>query len=155
MIESDVKITGDVRLGNVVTDRNSVAVSICGPSEISGSKGSPVIIGEGCDIASYVVINVSDSSRHCVGKSVEIERGKIEIGEKTFIGTAAVIIGPCRIGRRVRIGAQCFIKGCDIPDDTVLMPQTVALWGAIRTQNYWSKDGILLPNKDLPKIGCL
>jgi carbonic anhydrase/acetyltransferase-like protein (isoleucine patch superfamily) len=137
MIEQDVKITGDVRIG--------VQVSICGPTEVSGSNGSPVIIGNGCDIASYVVINVSDSSRQCVGKSVEIERGKIEIGEKTFIGTAATIIGPCRIGKRVRIGARVFLKNCDVPDDAVILPGATILNGKyVMFQNAedtsWSQD---------------
>ena len=117
-----VRIFGSVEIGE--------GVSICEPAELNGT-GSHIALGRGCDLAAFVTLNVADSSRRCVGKSGSIERGEIVLGEQVFVGTGTVIIGPCRIGSRVRIGACCFLKGCVVEDEAVIPPGTVLLWGRL------------------------
>lgn len=44
-------------------------------SEIN-AKDAKVVIGDDCDIASFVAINCADSHKKCIGLSKEIERTK-------------------------------------------------------------------------------
>lgn len=106
MIESGVRIIGDVQLGE--------GVSIAAPAELM-AKDSHIVIGDGCDIASFVVISTADSSRRCIGMSDTIERRSISIGENVFIGAGAVILGGCVIGNGSVIGAGVVLKGAWIP----------------------------------------
>lgn len=43
------------------------------------------------------------------------------LGDEVFIGTGAVVLGPVKIGSRVRIGANSFIYMCDVPDDATVV----------------------------------
>lgn len=43
------------------------------------------------------------------------------LGDEVFIGVGAVVLGPVKIGNRVRIGANSFIYMCDIPDDATVV----------------------------------
>ena len=100
-IGDDVAIHGNVQVGK--------NVSICGPAEINGT-GSKVVIGDGCDIASYVVINVADSHRKCVGHADLVIRREIFIGPRTFVGTMSVVMGGATIREGCVIGAMTRVE---------------------------------------------
>lgn len=84
-------------------------------SEIN-ARGSKVIIKQGCDIASFVDINVADSHKKCVGLSDETERGPIVLEENVFVGSHCFIGGGTHIGHNSVVAAgTILIKGGDIP----------------------------------------
>jgi len=89
-------------------------VSIGGFSEIN-AKSAKVIIGDNCDIASFVAINCADSHKRCVGLSNEIERNNITIGKSVFIGSHSVIKGGAVIGDYCVIGAGTIVDAIHIP----------------------------------------
>lgn len=96
--------------------------SICGPSELN-AKGARIEIGEGCDIAAFVSIHCSDSHLRCLGKSEEIERLPIKIGNRVFIGQGAIILGGAEIGDDCVIGAGAVvIKRAKIPSGYSVIP---------------------------------
>ena len=106
MIEDGVRIIGNVTLGP--------NVSISAPAEIM-AKDSSVLIGAACDIAAFVTITTADSHARCIGRSDDIERKPIVIGENVFIGTGAVILGGCQIGHHSVIGAGVVMKDMVVP----------------------------------------
>lgn len=84
-------------------------------SEVN-AKGSKVTIGDNCDIASFVSINVADSHKKCIGLKEEIERKDINIENDVFIGSHCFIGGGVHIGHHSVIGAGTIIsKNCIIP----------------------------------------
>lgn len=84
-------------------------------SEIN-ARGSKVIIKQGCDIASFVDINVADSHKMSIGISNEIERGPITLEENVFVGSHCFIGGNTHIGHHSVVAAgSILIKGGDIP----------------------------------------
>jgi acetyltransferase-like isoleucine patch superfamily enzyme len=83
-------------------------------SEIN-AKGSSVTIGDNCDIASFVSINVADSHKKCIGLMDEIERKPIIIENNVFIGSHCFIGGGTKIGHHSVIGAGCVLIGNDVP----------------------------------------
>lgn len=84
-------------------------------SEIN-AKGSKVIIKDGCDIASFVCINVADSHKRSVGLSDHIERGPIILEEHVFVGSHCFIGGNTHIGHHSVVAAgTILIKGGEIP----------------------------------------
>ena len=70
---------------------------IGGFSEIN-AKGSEVKIGNNCDIASFVSINVADSHKKTIKISNKIDKRKITIGDRVFIGSHSVDLGGTTIG---------------------------------------------------------
>jgi carbonic anhydrase/acetyltransferase-like protein (isoleucine patch superfamily) len=106
MIEDGVRI-----IGNVII---RTGVSISAPAELM-AKDSLITIGSGCDIAAFVTISTADSHKRCLGLSETIERKPIHIGQRTFIGTGAVILGGCTIGDDCVIGAGVVLKNACIP----------------------------------------
>lgn len=106
MIEPGVRIIGSVVVGK--------DPSICAPAEIM-AKDSSIIIGDGFDCAAFVTISTADSHLRCLGLSPVIERKAIIIEDHVFIGTAAVILGGCRIGHHSVIGAGVVLKNAMIP----------------------------------------
>jgi acetyltransferase-like isoleucine patch superfamily enzyme len=96
-----VAIHGNVEIGK--------GVSICEPAEINGT-GSSVTIGDGCDIAAFVTINVADSSRKCIGFSDDVERQEIVLEDHVFVGTGAIILGGCSIGHHSIVGAGVVLR---------------------------------------------
>lgn len=107
-IEDSVAIHGNVEIGE--------GTSICGPADLNGNSSS-LRIGEGCDIAAFVVINCADSHLKVKDQKEPIERLPIEIGNKVFVGTMSVILGGCKIGDGAVIGA-----GVILPKRTVVPP---------------------------------
>ncbi len=84
-------------------------------SEIN-ARGSKVIIKQGCDIASFVDINVADSHKKSVGISDEIERGPIMLDENVFVGSHSFIGGNTHIGHHSVVAAgTILVKGGEIP----------------------------------------
>ncbi len=94
---------------------------IIGPNTYIGgygeiyAKGARVIIGNNCDIASFVAINCADSHNKTIEKSNEIEKKDIYIGNNVFIGSHCAILGGTKIGHHSVIGAGSIIKNKDIP----------------------------------------
>ena len=120
-IEHDVKVSGDVRLGQ--------GVSICGPSELM-AKHSLIVIGDYCDVAAFVTITTADSHRRCLEPTDEIERLEIHIEDHVFIGQGAIILGGCRIGHHSVIGAGVVLpKRSTVPPNSLVMsPLPVNKW---------------------------
>ncbi len=72
-------------------------------SEINANH-CKVVIGEECDIASFVAINGADSHQKAIGLSDEIDRGNIIVGDHVFIGSHSFI------GGNVEIGSHCVVS---------------------------------------------
>ena len=117
MIEPTVRLLGDVVLGR--------DVNIGGPSELM-ARHSRIVIGDGCDIASYVTITTADSHRLCIGMSAVIQRKEVVIGDHVFIGQGAIILKGTRIGHHSVIGAGVVLSGQEIPPySRVRLPEPV------------------------------
>ena len=93
---------------------------IGGFSEINAS-GARVVIGEACDIAAFVVINVSDSHLRAIGLADASELHDIEIGENVFIGSHCAVLGGVRIGHHSVIGAGTIVREGEIPPYSLVM----------------------------------
>ena len=91
-----VWINGDPEIGQ--------DVFIGGLSEVY-AKGARVVIGDHCDIASYVSINCSDSHKKTIGLTEDIERADIIIENNVYIGTHSFIGGGTHIGHHSVVGA--------------------------------------------------
>lgn len=89
-------------------------VSIGFFSEVN-AKGSSVEIGDNCDIASFVAINVADSHKKCIGITNEIERKPITIEDNVFIGSHCFIGGGTKIGHHSVIGTGVVLIKKEIP----------------------------------------
>ena len=84
-------------------------------SEVN-AKGARVVIGDRCDIASFVSLNVADSHMRAIGLSDTIHRGDIILENDVFIGSHCFIGGGCHIGHHSVVGAgTILLKGGDIP----------------------------------------
>ena len=102
-----VFINGDPKIGN------NVYIGLF--SEVN-ARGSIIIIGDNCDIASFVSINVADSHKKTVGIDKEIERKSIILGCNVFIGSHSFIGGETEIGHHSVVGAgTILINGGKIP----------------------------------------
>lgn len=93
-------------------------------SEIN-AKGSTIKIGKGCDIASFVAINVADSHKQCIGLADDIERRPIEIGDHVFVGSHAFIGGGVRIGHHSVIAAGARVTSVDVPPYSLVVGSKV------------------------------
>jgi len=89
-------------------------------SEVNANKSS-VKIGEDCDIASFVSINVADSHKMCLGLADKNERKPIIIENNVFIGSHSFIGGGTIIGHHSVIGAGAIIKGLKIPPYSLII----------------------------------
>lgn len=88
-------------------------VYIGGLSEIN-AKGAKVVIGNHCDIASFVSINVADSHKKTIGLMDDVERRDIIIGEHVFVGSHSIIKGGARIGHHSVVAAGTVVDGVEI-----------------------------------------
>lgn len=84
-------------------------VYIGGMTEVY-AKGAKVVIGNECDIASFVVINCSDSHKRTIGLSDEVERRDIVIENNVYIGTQSYIGGGVHIGHHSVVGAGTIVR---------------------------------------------
>lgn len=84
-------------------------------SEIN-SKHNNIIIGDNCDIASFVSINEADSHMKCIEKSDTIKRSKIVLENNVFVGSHSFIGGETHIGHHTVIASgTILINGGYIP----------------------------------------
>ena len=83
-------------------------------SEIN-ARGSRVVIGDNCDIASFVSINVADSHKMCIGLADENERKPIIIENNVFIGSHCFVKGGAHIGHHSVIAAGTIVEGVTVP----------------------------------------
>jgi acetyltransferase-like isoleucine patch superfamily enzyme len=86
---------------------------------IDGSGG--LEIGRGCDISSGVHIYTHSSARRCVSgrEFSEVERERVVIGDRVFIGANAVINMGVTIGDESVVGAGAVVTK-DVPARTVV-----------------------------------
>ena len=116
-----VWINGDPHIG--------ARTYIGGFSEVN-AKGADVIIGDDCDIASFVAINVADSHRRCIGLADASDFKGITIGNNVFIGSHSAILGGAVIGHHSVIAAGSVIRSIVIP------PFSLALDGKVKIGYY-------------------
>jgi acetyltransferase-like isoleucine patch superfamily enzyme len=89
-------------------------VYIGGMSEVN-AKGVEVIIGDNCDIASFVSINCADSHKKCIGLTPDVERRGITLEQNVFVGSHSVIKGGAHIGHHSVVAAGTVVEGRRIP----------------------------------------
>ena len=89
-------------------------VYIGGMSEIQ-ANGARVVIGDNCDIASFVTINCSDSHKKCIGILEKTERKDIVLENNVFVGSHTVIKGGSHIGHHSVIASGTIVDGKKIP----------------------------------------
>jgi len=113
-----VWINGEPELGR--------GVYVGGFSEIN-AKGARVVIGDHCDIASFVSINVADSHKRCLGLSTEVERADIVLEHHVFVGTHVTINGGAHIGHHCVVAAGTVVSKGRIPPYSLVIgnPMTV------------------------------
>lgn len=101
-------------------------VSIGGMSEVNG-KGARVVIGENCDIASFVSINCADSHKRCIGLADQIERKDITLESNVCVGSHSMIKGGAYIGHHSVVAAGTIVDGVTIPPYSLVSgnPMTV------------------------------
>jgi acetyltransferase-like isoleucine patch superfamily enzyme len=122
-----VWIVGEPEIGN--------NVYIGGMSEVN-AKGARVVIGDDCDIASFVSINCADSHKKCIGLSDDVQRRDIVIENNVFIGSHSVIKGGARIGHHSVVAAGTIVDGVVIP------PYSLVIGNPMRV-----KEGYYLRNR--------
>ena len=93
---------------------------IGGMSEVN-AKGAKVVIGDNCDIASFVAINVADSHRKAIGLSDHNVCRDITIGDHVFVGSHAAILGGSTIGHHSVIAAGTIVRGEYIPPHSLVI----------------------------------
>lgn len=101
-----VFVKGDPKLGK------NVYIGLF--SEIN-AKGAEVIIGDNCDIASFVSINVADSHKKCIGLKKEDERKSIIIENNVFIGSHCFVKCGAYVGHHSVVAAGTIVEGIKIP----------------------------------------
>lgn len=89
-------------------------VYIGGFSEIN-SNGARVVIGDNCDIASFVSINCADSHKKCIGLKKNVDRNNIVLENNVFVGSHVVIKGGVHIGHHSVIAAGTIVDTSKIP----------------------------------------
>lgn len=95
-------------------------VYIGGMSEVY-AKGAKVVIGDNCDIASFVAINCSDSHKKTIGLKEEIERADIVLEDHVYVGTQSFIGGGTFIGHHSVIGAGTIVPKGKYPPFTLIV----------------------------------
>lgn len=95
-------------------------VYIGGMSEVN-AKGARVVIGDNCDIASFVVINCTDSHKRTIGLSAEIERKDIVLENNVYVGTQSFIGGGVHIGHHSVVGAGTIVREGNYPPYSLIV----------------------------------
>jgi acetyltransferase-like isoleucine patch superfamily enzyme len=103
-------------------------------SEIN-AKDANVIIGDNCDVASFVAINCADSHKRCIGIVDRIERKDIVLENNVFVGSHVVIKGGAYIGHHSVIAAGTVVEGVKIPPYSLVSGNPMQ----IRTEYYRKK----------------
>lgn len=95
-------------------------VYIGGFSEVN-AKHARVVIGDNCDIASFVSINCADSHKKCIGLLDDVERRDIVLEYNVFVGSHSVIKGGAHIGHHSVIAAGTVVDGVRIPPYSLVL----------------------------------
>lgn len=95
-------------------------VYIGGMSEIY-AKGARVVIGDHCDIASFVSVNCSDSHKRCIELVDEVDKRDIIIENNVYIGTQSYIGGGVHIGHHSVIGAGTMVRRGEYPPYSLIV----------------------------------
>lgn len=95
-------------------------VFIGGMSEVY-AKGAKVVIGDNCDIASFVAINCSDSHKRTLGMSDTIEKRDIIIENNVYVGTQSFIGGGVHIGHHSVVGAGTIVRKGEYPPYSLIV----------------------------------
>ena len=101
-----VWINGDPEIGK--------NVYIGGMSEVN-ANGARIVIGDNCDIASFVAINCADSHEKTLGISPIVNCNDIVLEQNVFVGSHTVIKGGAHIGHNSVIAAGTVVEGQKIP----------------------------------------
>lgn len=115
--------------GNPIIGKN---VYIGGMSEIN-ANGAKVIIGDNCDIASFVAINCADSHKLCVELSDKTERKDIILENNIFVGSHSVIKGGAKIGHHSVVAAGTIVEGIEIPPYSLVIGNPMVV-----KENYYN-----------------
>ena len=107
--------------GNPIIGKNTY---IGGFSEVNANRGK-IIIGDNCDIASFVSINIADSHKRCIGLSNTIDSRDILIGNNVFIGSHCAILGGAQIGHNSVIGAGTVVRKAKIPPYSLVIGDSI------------------------------
>ena len=89
--------------------------------QVSPAKGARVVIGDNCDIGSFVSINCSDSHKRCIGLKDEIDKQDIVIENNVYIGTQSFIGGGVHIGHHSVVGAGTIVRKGDYPPYSLIV----------------------------------
>lgn len=98
-----------------------------GAFSLINGKGARLVIGDHCDIAAFVSINVADSHRRALGLETEISRKPITLEHNVFVGSHCVIKGGAHIGHHSVVAAGTIVDGVRIPPYSLVAgnPMTV------------------------------
>ncbi|MCR5793414.1 MAG: acyltransferase [Lachnospiraceae bacterium] len=107
-----VWISGEPEIGN--------NVYIGGMTEVY-AKGAKVWVGDYCDIASFVVINCSDSHKTTIGIADDVEREDIIVEDHVYVGTQSFIGGGVHIGHHSVVGAGTVVKAGYYPPYSLIV----------------------------------
>lgn len=112
-------------------------------SEVN-AKGGTVKIGDNCDIASFVSINVADSHKKCIGLSDSIDRGCIILENNVFVGSHSFIGGKVKIGHHSVIAAGTILiaDGLIVPPYSLVVGNPYKVKEGCYGQHYFSKEEI-------------
>lgn len=108
-------------------------VYIGGFSEVN-AKGGKVVIGENCDIASFVSINVADSHLQTIGLKKNSIIKNITIEKNVFIGSHAVILGGTVIKKNSVVAAGTVLRGEYVPEFSLAIGNPVKI-----KRNFYKK----------------
>lgn len=126
-----VWISGEPEIGE--------GVYIGGFSEVTAT-GAHVSIGDGCDIASFVVINCTDSHKRCIGLQSDIVRKDIIIEDHVYIGTQSFIGGGVHIGHHSVIGAGTVVRSGYYPPYSLIVGNPPTVKEGYYMKNMQEKD---------------
>ena len=122
-----VWINGDPEIGE--------NVYIGGFSEIN-AKDARVVVGDNCDIASFVTINCADSHRFCLGLMDKIERNDIVLENNVFVGSHCVIKGGAHIGSHSVVAAGSVVEGIKIPPYSLIIGNPMEVKAGYYRENF-------------------
>lgn len=112
-------------------------VYIGGMSEVA-AKNSSIIIGDNCDIASFVSINSGDSHKRCIGLSTKTEHEPIVLEKNVFVGSHSVIKPGAHIGHHSVIAAGTIVEGVKIPPYSLVSGNPMKLKNGYYKKAYGS-----------------
>lgn len=118
-----VSMNYDIKIaGNAIEIGDNTWLSIGSRLVASYNSNERIKIGKNCDIGPFVIIQ---TGTHDIGSS-ERRAGKgkclpITIGDGTWVGANATILGGANIGKGCVLGAGCLVLKGDYPDNSLLV----------------------------------